>query len=134
MGEGGTLSSKFQKCPCRKSDKQSWMLVCTSCKQGWHSACVNIKGKDVTRSFILALEEWLCSWCFEPTAPKPSTHPTFKTQQTLLATAVSDTVVTNVTDSIKNVTESITATIDNKLKSTVENALSETLTKIIGRE
>ena len=38
------------------------------------------------------------------------------------------------TDSIKNLTESITSTIDDKLRSIVDNSLSGTLTTIIGRE
>ena len=38
------------------------------------------------------------------------------------------------TESIKNLSQSITSTIDDKLKSIVDNSLSETLTKIIGKE
>ena len=50
-------------------------------------------------------------------------------------TNISDSSINFVdTDSIKNLTESITSTIDDKLKSIVDNSLSETLTKIIGRE
>ena len=136
MSNQNVKSSKpsLDKCPCKKSDQQSWMLDCTSCKQGWHSACANIKGKNITKSFILALEDWLCPWCFECPAPKPSAHPASKREQTLFATAISDAIVTNVTDSVNNVTESIMSTIDNKLKSIVDNSLETTLNKLVHLE
>ena len=118
---------KKSTCPCKKSDKNSWMLLCTSCKQEWHTACVNIKGKSVTKAFIVALEDWLCPWCFQCPAPKPNSHATFKSDQTLLATAISDTVVTNVTDSVLD-------TIDNKLQSFVNESLEGVLSKVVGIE
>ena len=128
------LKVNLKKCPCKKSDQASWMLDCISCKQGWHSACANIKGKNITGPFITALEDWLCPWCFEPPAPKPETHPKFIREEKIQSIAVSDIVNTVVDNKLENITQSLISDIDTKLKSAIDSGLTATLEKVIGRE
>ena len=46
------LTTKLrEKCPCRKSDPESWLLKCVSCSQNWHTNCANICGK-IPKEFI----------------------------------------------------------------------------------
>ena len=126
--------SQKKNCPCKKSAKNSFYLECTECKQSWHSTCVGLKGRDISQKFILALENWACSWCYVCPAVKPTTHPAYKREQSLLVTAVSDAVTTNLASSVKEVTDSVTATIDSKLKEIVDSSLEATLTKVVGIE
>ena len=87
-------------CPCTKSDKTSWKLDCTQCSLTWHSACSNLKGKNISQQFINELDSWLCPWCFESPVPKPNSHPTYKKSETLLTTVITDAIVKNVTDNL----------------------------------
>ena len=62
---------KLEKCPCKKSDSNSWKLQCKQCQQQWHSGCVNLKG--ISKDFVEQLENWMCPNCFVPCNTQPPT-------------------------------------------------------------
>ena len=88
------LSRKqLTKCPCRKSDPDSWMLTCVSCNQQWHANCANIRGK-MKKEFVNSLESWECPWCFIPCVVKetPNICKTCKNSESIRSALDDDAV------------------------------------------
>lgn len=52
------------KCPCQKSDNDSFKIKCVQCKQKWHMPCANMSSKSISEKSIEEMEKsWACPWC-----------------------------------------------------------------------
>ena len=83
--------SKFMaKCPCSKSDLESYKIKCSQCKQKWHTPCANISSKSITEKCIEELERtWSCPWCYVSPYTRPDGHPSLQCENKLMGAVVS---------------------------------------------
>ena len=89
------------KCPCRKSTGgQSWLLKCTSCTQHWHNGCANLKG-NLPKSTVDSIDLWQCPWCYTCPIVAPKSHKSQKTAAALQYTALSDTLLSQIEETVK---------------------------------
>lgn len=92
-------------CPCQTSNKDSWKINCTNCKQVWHTTCCNLLNKDFSEKMLNSFKTWLCPWCYTCPHPRPKTHMASKTEESLLSATVSSTISENVTSSLQELIE-----------------------------
>ena len=93
-------------CPCGvSSEGKDWNLVCSSCKQNWHSSCANLKGTNTLKEGQVKaiLVHWQCPWCFQCAFSPPDSHVSAKNNQTLLSNTVSCTVLQQISESVTKV-------------------------------
>ena len=111
------------KCPCLKSNEISWKIKCSSCKQTWHAMCANLKAPNIPEHVIVSLgKNWMCPWCFNTPVSKPSGHPSFKNESTLMGTAISDIVGERVAEEVShNIIPQFQLSVDNLLKTRIKD-------------
>lgn len=87
-----------KNCPCGGSSQGlSWLLSCNTCKQSWHTTCVNLKADNIPKTVIDSiLKHWNCPWCWVCPIPPPPKHPSSHLQ----STALSDTICHNISSYI----------------------------------
>ena len=95
-------------CACAKSDIDSWKLVCSKCKQTWHSSCANLKGAP--EKLITSLELWLCPWCFVTPVPKPQSYFSESVIE------ADGTAIYNFSKEFQNLSNSVTKTVNKKFE------------------
>ena len=107
-------------CPCGKSSGgKAWLLSCVGCCQTWHNSCANLKGK-IPKTIIDNLDHWLCPWCYVCPYQPPKGHKCVKQTVQLNASVISDSITTQVEDSLKTFISSQ----NNELVETVQNSLN----------
>ena len=60
--ENTGMADPLQNCLCLQSDRASYYVICTKCRQNWHQRCANLEGLNETA--IKKLKSWLCPNCF----------------------------------------------------------------------
>ena len=105
------------KCPCQKSDGDSYKIKCSQCKQVWHLPCANISSKSITEKCIGEMEKtWACPWCYVSPHIRPTGHPSLQCESKLFGTVVSVAVHEKLSETFDSQIEEICSNTNRILK------------------
>ena len=106
--EKAKWSKVLGKCPCQKSDNDSFKIQCVQCRQKWHMPCANMSSKSISEKTIEEMEKtWACPWCYISPLIRPAGHPSLKCESKLLGTVVSVAVHEKLSETFDHQIEEI---------------------------
>ena len=123
------------KCPCAKSNEESYKIKCSQCKQKWHAPCANISSKLITEKCIEEIEKsWSCPWCYVSPHTRPDGHPSLKCENKLMGTVVSVAVHEKLSETFESQVEEICSNTNRIIKEQLEahsDKIAEELKKLV---